>query len=211
MYANKPPSFFQTPVTSNTVSASLGATMYSEKDFQEITSHIDPNTPQPKLYLQKCNEIGTDLEVDNTSEKLLCGVQESSLFSKLFFSKENVSEIQRVVKYQVYVKSGNRHIISRQTPTELLIVMRSIFLQYSQIPESVNCYKKEIARLNSLVVGSVLPGILDGIEQYIGYLKDSSRLPEPMDLPKVPTGSGNKDLRSSTDVLFGDAQFFESK
>jgi hypothetical protein len=61
MYANKPPSFFQTPVTSNTVSASLGATMYSEKDFQEITSHIDPNTPQPKLYLQKCNEIGTDL------------------------------------------------------------------------------------------------------------------------------------------------------
>jgi hypothetical protein len=203
MYANKAPGFFQRQSKPIDLDVSNNVSVYSEKDFKQITSQLDPGVPQPKLFAGKCNT-----QVEESNDKILCGVQESSPFSRLFFSNANVLELQKMIKYQVYLKSGSRHIIDYQSNTELLIVMRGIYLEYAQIPGSVKCYKKEIASLNSRVVNSVLRGIIDGIEGYLGYIKDSSELPTPIALPTSSVCSGNKELRSSTDVLFGDAQFF---
>lgn len=145
---------------------------------------------------------------DNYASKALAGIQEISPFSCLFFSIKNIKEVQRLLRYNVYVNTGKKHIIDNQDETELVIIMRGIYLQYSRIPEKTSLYKNEIQRLNSLVITNLLPDIVSNIEQYIGYIKDSTQNYIPMDRGVNPSIKGERNLRSVSDVLVGDDAFF---
>ena len=55
-----------------------------------------------------------------------------------FFSKENINIIQTLIRKGVYQKSNNTHIISNQDEQELIIIMRSIYLQYGKnLPNNI--------------------------------------------------------------------------
>lgn len=146
----------------------------------------------------------------NYASKVLTGIQEVSEFSLLFFSMENIKYVQQLIRYNVYVNTENNYVIGEQDETELLIRMRGIYLQYSKIPSDKRLFKQEIKRLNSLVITNLLPELVSNIEQHLGYLRDSSQAYRLIDRGTNPSIKGQRDLRSVSDVLVGDDNFFNS-
>ena len=57
---------------------------------------------------------------------------DETVLSKKFFSKQNIDKIQKSISDSVYSESGNQHRISRQSDTQIQIIMRSTYLKYSK-------------------------------------------------------------------------------
>ncbi len=111
-----------------------------------------------------------------------------TLLTFLFFSSQNVNNLQNLIKYLVNKEIG--YTIDNQDNTELLIIMRSIFLEYSAHPpllteemseeekqKLLNRYTSEVGRLNEIVLNQVVPRIVSQLQQYLDYLRDSSKQP----------------------------------
>ena len=131
------------------------------------------------------------------------GVYNEDLVNRSYFSQKNIDELQKILRYKVWERSG--HIVGRQDETDLLIIMRSIYLQNSNNP--VTCdpveIQKEIDRVNSFVVRDAVPRIIERVERYYGYLRDASQLPEEMARSISTSNTGTRELRSVTNVLTG--------
>ena len=109
-----------------------------------------------------------------------------------FFSKDNINIIQTLIKNGVYKKSNNTHIISNQDEQELIIIMRSIYLQYGKnLPNNIN---DQINELNNKIVEWAVDNIISNIEQYISYKKTCSTLPMPLERAQLPSQKGTKTL-----------------
>lgn len=131
-----------------------------------------------------------------------------------FFSNKNIQNIQNLIKFTVHRETG--YVIDNQSVNELMIIMRSIFLEYSLHPKLIDekmsdkekseliiKYKNEVARLNEIVINAIVPKIISQIQQYLDYLRDASQQPYQMDKPKNESVIGQKQYRSTTQVLFG--------
>lgn len=112
--------------------------------------------------------------------------------SELFFSKHNISVLQNGIRYSVYIKTNNLSVIGNQSEFELMIIMRSIYLQY--------CKHKQydivgqVKELNSKVLDYAVPKILVELNQYINYKRDASTLPMPLEHSKNVSQSGTRIL-----------------
>lgn len=126
----------------------------------------------------------------------LKGIQQDSVLSYLFFSNVNMDIIQNRIRYEVWMQSGKKYVIDKQSPIELEIVMRSIYLQYA---ENLNCkYREQVNKLNDLTINFCVPSILAEVQQYLGYLDDVQKMPNPLPLPQNLSSAGTKTLRSVT-------------
>ena len=119
-------------------------------------------------------------------------VLERNPVSDVFFSKVNIDYLQNKIIQTVYQISNGKHKIARQSDTELEIIMRSIYLQFSK--NSVDNIKQQIIELDSKVVEDVVPGILIGIEQYLKYKEDITTMYKPIEYPKTENSKGDKSL-----------------
>lgn len=132
----------------------------------------------------------------------------------LFFSEKNINNIQDLLRFNVY-KMMNK-VIDKQSPTELLIIMRSVFLEYHQHPPLFNpnmtqkqidelkqMYITEVSRLNQLVLDTILPLTVSSLQQYLDYLRDISKNPEPIPRSIASSITGQREYRSVTQVLLG--------
>jgi hypothetical protein len=143
---------------------------------------------QPQWPLFQQNNNG----VKNYKEEALRGIQSDSTLSQVFFSKQNIDLIQNQIRYNVWIKSNKKHIIGRQSDTELEIVMRSIYLQYSKnLQYNI---KEQIEELNSMILKYCIPNILSEVEQYLSYKQNVSSLPQPMERPQSLSSAGSKTL-----------------
>jgi hypothetical protein len=92
----------------------------------------------------------------------------------------------------VYTKSCKKHVIDKQSENDLLIIMRSIYLQYAEHkPYNI---LDQIKVLNKHVVEFCVPKILEEINIYLYYRKDISQLPMPMERGEFISAKGNKVL-----------------
>ena len=126
----------------------------------------------------------------------LKGIQTPSSLSLLFFSKENIDIIQKIIRYTVWKLSNEKYVIDRQSDTELEIVMRSMYLQHSR---NLQCkLNDQIKKLNKLVIDWCAPKIFIQVQQYLGYIHDVENLPMPIDRPTNISNKGAKVLKSVT-------------
>ena len=118
------------------------------------------------------------------------GIQDSSVLSRKFFSKQNIDFLQRQIIMNVVSSAGFK--INRQNDTELQIIMRSIYLQYSK---NLNCnYKGQIEMLNNKVLDYSVGEVIKNIKAYLGYKKRVNELPIPLLHPQNLSNSGSKTL-----------------
>tara|TARA_B100000925_G_scaffold148817_1_gene111729 strand:+ start:1088 stop:1633 length:546 start_codon:yes stop_codon:yes gene_type:complete len=115
---------------------------------------------------------------------------DETIEQKYFFSKENIENLQKLLKYHVWVQSGKKHIIGNQDIDQLLVIMKSIYLQYgtNYAPDAI----KQVKRLNAFVLDYSVPNILSNIEMNSTYKKSVSNLPKPMELPKYISSAGTR-------------------
>jgi len=123
-------------------------------------------------------------------------IHEENGLNSMYFSKSNIDLIQNLIRYQVYLQTNKRHVIGRQSDIQLKLIMRSIYFQYAKNLEYN--IKKQIRRLNGLVVSECVPRIITGIEQYLAYKKDVSGLYVPLARPKYLSSAGTKTLQLNT-------------
>ncbi len=94
----------------------------------------------------------------------------------------------------VFKLSNNQHHISRQSDLHLLIIMRSIYLQYGR---NLLCdIKEQVHTLNEMVIKECVGRILVEIEQRSKYNDFVSHLPQQIPLPKNMSIKGDKILYS---------------
>ena len=112
--------------------------------------------------------------------------------SQAFFSTSNQNRIQQDLIQAIYDESKGNYKIGPQSRTELEIIMRSIYLQYSEHqPTSI---EEQTANLNQKVLEYCVPNILTNIQQYVGYQESIDTLPGVMDHPQNMSNSGTKTL-----------------
>lgn len=129
----------------------------------------------------------------NPGQGLLRGNWSENELSRRFFSKENVSRLQSVIKKEVYQQSGEKQwVIDDQSVDELQIIMRSMYLQYAK--NLSTDVPGQIAELNRLVVNWAVPRILSEVGMYQYYLKDISKLPVPLEHAISLSSAGTKSL-----------------
>ena len=163
--------------------------IYSQqKDVLNGRVNILDEKPQEQWPLFQQNNTGSI----NYKEEALRGIQSKSLLSQAFFSKNNIDLLQNQIRYNVWLQSNKQHIIGRQSETELEIIMRSIYLQYSKnLPYNI---KEQIKELNSMILDYCIPNILSEVEQYLSYKVNVSTLPTPIAIPKSLSSAGTKTL-----------------
>jgi Family of unknown function (DUF5761) len=117
--------------------------------------------------------------------------------SSLFFSPHNIDALQEGIRYQVYVRSGAQHVIGRQSETELVAIMRAMYLQHGKNTTcgGGTCHDlSEVRRLNSIVIDYCLQRILPEVDIYMRYRSDITRLPTPMERGAYSSSKGTKTL-----------------
>lgn len=132
----------------------------------------------------------------------------------LFFSKQNIDNIQNVIRHLIYKELFQ--VIDRQDDKQLMIIMRSIFLEFHRHPKLLTPnmsedektkltkqYTDEVTRLNDLVINDTVPRIISQLQQYMDYLKDCSTPRSIMDKPQSTSVTGTRNYRSTTSVLLG--------
>lgn len=116
----------------------------------------------------------------------------SNSLSNIFFSQQNVDLLNQAIRYGVWKKSCKKHIIDPQNTTQLRLVMRSIYYQYSKNrPYGI---LDQIKILNSYVLDFCIPRILSEIGIYHRYRQDIYQLPAPLSYGDYSTLKGTKVL-----------------
>jgi hypothetical protein len=129
----------------------------------------------------------------------LRGTHDKSSLNIAFFSQQNMDIIQNLIRKEIYRRSQGRYNIGNQDYTQLLLIMRSIYLQNSQF--GTTNIKGQIDNLNKLVVYESVPRIITEIEQYLGYVRDASRPWQPIDRSSNVNNAGTRQLRSVTSIF----------
>ena len=113
--------------------------------------------------------------------------------TRLFTSQTNLEALQHGIRYRVYVDSGGKHVVGRQSDTELAVVMRSILLQYGENDAGGNALA-QVRSLNARVLDFCVPRILSELLAYQHYLTDVSTLPVPLERGQIASTKGDKTL-----------------
>jgi|UniRef100_A0A6C0DPT4 hypothetical protein len=124
---------------------------------------------------------------------MLRGNWEQTDLSKVFFSSENISQIQNKIRRTVFEKSQPKgYVIDDQSVDELKIIMRALYYQYSRnLPYDIS---GQIDELNDRVVQWSVPHILSAVDHYHYYLDDISKLPTPLPHSVNVSRAGTKSL-----------------
>ena len=110
------------------------------------------------------NEVANDRLITNTLN--------SNPLSKVYFNPNNINTIQSGIINKVHQVSNGQYSIGRQNEQQLLIIMRSIYLQFSKNREYdiVN----QVNELNTMVIEECARIIIPNIQQQQGYIDDIS-------------------------------------
>ena len=112
----------------------------------------------------------------------------------LFFCKDNIIIIQNAIRYKVWKQSNQQFMIGNQSLTELEIVMRSVYMQYSK--NRNDNLTEQIDNLNKIVVNDCIKVIISNIKQYVNYKKNIDKTPQLMEHPVNVSNAGSKTLKN---------------
>jgi len=135
------------------------------------------NLTDTKFSMQ--DKIHVHDTVSDYSEALN-GIYQCTDLSKMFFSKENIQEIQRMLSEKIFECTKKQ--IDPQDPNIIKGIMRNVFLHFSKnLPRNIS---EQVTELNNFVVKECVPRVISGINSYLKYKRDVSNLAVPMELPK---------------------------
>ena len=136
-------------------------------------------------------ELYENNNVNNDKSEHMTGTFTKNKLSELYFSQSNIDLLQDTIIDGIF-KLTNGTKICKQSEDELLIIMRSIFLQFSK-NLSTNI-QIQIRDLNKHVLKYSIENIHSNLKQYKGYIKDITEERSVMDMPSFVNTKGDKSL-----------------
>lgn len=126
------------------------------------------------------------------SQEAVKHVHTNNELSNIFFSDQNIDVLQDAIRYLVHEKTCGKFTISRQSDTELKLIMRAMYLQEGRHRQYD--VLEEVKALNVLVLNYAVPRITQEIQMYMQYKKDISALPVPMERGDFSSSKGTRQL-----------------
>ena len=127
---------------------------------------------------------------ESEAEDVIRGNMMANSLNRTFFSPANVQIVQNKLRKEVFDRSGGDFLIDEQSVDELMIVMRSMYLQYGRnLPTDI---PQQVAELNQLVADWAVPKIIAECSMHKTYLHDIQHLPVPLAQPILLTKTGTK-------------------
>ena len=109
------------------------------------------------------------------------GIFEQTPLIQMYFSKQNIVQMQQNLRIGVYKASNQQYLIGDQDEDTLKIIMRSIYLQHSvNLPNNIN---EQVQKLNKLVLDYCIDQVYGEAQGYMKYLYDASNMYIPMEHP----------------------------
>ena len=137
--------------------------------------------PKPTILLEMQERIAVKNKTTEYREALT-GMIETNLLAQVYFSKENIQIVQNGLRAGVYKMSGDKFFIAPQNIDTLKVIMRSIYLQYSE--NYATDIRGQVERLNTLVLEYAVPAVYNETMGYLKYCEDQSTLVVPLALPR---------------------------
>jgi hypothetical protein len=129
---------------------------------------------------------------NNFHEEAIKGVHTNNQLATIFFSQENIDALQDAMRYLVHKKSCGKYLISRQSDSELKLIMRAFYLQEGR-HKQYNVME-EVRELNTMVLNYAVPRILQEVGMYMYYKQDINKNPMPMPRGEFVSAKGSKQL-----------------
>lgn len=143
-----------------------------------------PNIDQFQLF----QNPGVNYNDTTSYRGAMTGNWNDTLLSDTFFSVGNIRIIQNGIRAGVFKMSKGRYNVAPQDETNLKIIMRSIFLQYSK---NINGdIPSQISDLNDKVLEYCVPEVHNEAISYLKYKQDVSTLPVPEARPTFISNKG---------------------
>lgn len=111
----------------------------------------------------------------------------------LFFSNDNINLLQEEIRKYIYFNSNNT-IIGKQSYTELMIIMKSIYLQNRPKLTDYKDVINQVKFLNRLVILECGRIIKINLMQHMHYIKELNTMPQFQELPENVSLKGTKNL-----------------
>jgi len=119
------------------------------------------------------------------------GILEQSKLSSNYFSKCNVNLLQKIIANDVEKKTGEK--IGKQSENDLIIIMRSYFLQEADNTlVDDNKVKNELRRLDLIVKDECVRKIITMLKQHKAYIEDINTIAMPIDRAESTNIKGRK-------------------
>jgi hypothetical protein len=133
---------------------------------------------------------------------IIKNVEERNPLMDFFFSKKNLDHLQNLIINMISHQSDGSYKISRQSDSELLTVMRGIYIQTpkNNFAEGKE-FKNEICKINKNVLDFVVPKLIVNIQGYLGFVRDNGNDPMPHAQPEFLSSAGQR-INSGFDVTF---------
>ena len=119
---------------------------------------------------------------NNRREYSLKGIIQETPLSNLFFSDMNVKVLQMTIRYKIFTDKSKT--IAYQSENELIVIMRSVYLQYANSVLTSDKLLENIQTLNKMVVDYSVKNISDQLDQYDEYINKISSAPVPLEHPR---------------------------
>lgn len=149
---------------------------------------MGPNIDQFQLF----EHPGVNYNENTPYRGAMTGNWDDTLLSTAFFSLDNIKIIQNGIRAGVFQKSNGMYTVGQQDPTNLKIIMRSIFLQFAKnLPHNI---PEQIKTLNYYVLDYCVPQVFNEAEAYMKYKNDVSTLAVPEQRPRYTNSKGDKVL-----------------
>lgn len=126
---------------------------------------------------------------ETNRQDLVGHIHKATPLNEVFFSQENMENIQKMIQDQVSAMSGGKYKIDRQSDTDLRIIMRSYYLMYAKNSPEV---AKELEDLNRRVVGYAAGKVYSEVDFHDFYLKDLQDFAPPIANPMNPHVFGTR-------------------
>ena len=124
----------------------------------------------------------------DTNVSIISNIIVPNALSRTFFSNDNVERLQNQIVNEVYRLSQKS--ISKQSYQELQIIMKSMYLQYSQnVKDDI---EGQVLTLNKYVVDECVRIIVSNVIQYNKYITDITSPIPVMNLPQSVSNKGYK-------------------
>lgn len=136
---------------------------------------------------------------DLKHKSILSGIQGFTDFSRIYFSQQNIDWIQAHLRYAIYQKT--RDVIGLQDENELVLVMRSIYLEMSKNPQDPSEYSQSLLELNRNVITQLTPSVMNAVNIHKSYQNQALKVRTPMPHPVNANITGTKGTKGFSDAL----------
>lgn len=164
----------------------------------DFNFYLNNNNNQSALinldnYDSKPYSLHENLNVKNENKySQLSGNFNETRLSKMYFSQENIDYLQQQIIERVNKINNGKYRVGLQSEDELLIVMRSIYLQNGKNVEThIN---QQINDLNEHVLDYCVDNVSSNLKQYFEYIKDITKEQPVLDMPQSVHIKGDKGL-----------------